>query len=234
MVVVFDNNVLCLLLHPEADVPDNPETGRPVDRAQDRMSHLVEQLREQGARILIPTPVLSEFLTFASAEYLTVIHESTHFEIAAFDQRAAIEASAALRHAIKCGQGKKLGLVGNWQKIKIDRQVVAIAKVNGAETIYTTDRDIQALAKDSGLQTIHVADLQLPPSTTPLLDTAAEVSEPVSSSTSPQPPPGQSPSDELEIAGPPAPVHPSALPSAQEPQPQDSSRHAVPRPPSAQ
>lgn len=209
MVVAFDNNVLCLLLHPEAEVPYDPATGKRVDRAQDRMSFLVEQLREQGARILIPTPVLSEFLTFASAEYLTVIHESAHFEIAPFDQRAAIEASAALRRAMKSGQGKKLGLEGNWQKIKIDRQVVAIAKVNAADTIYTTDGHLKTLARDSGLQSFHVADLQVPPSATPLLDAAEESNEPVSSSTSPQPPVSQSPGDEPPIDVPPTPGAPT-------------------------
>lgn len=85
MVVAFDNTVLSLLLHPEADAPLDSVSGSPVSRAQDRMAYLVEQLRESGARILIPTPVLAEFLTFASAEYLAVIDQSAHFEIAPFD-----------------------------------------------------------------------------------------------------------------------------------------------------
>lgn len=176
MVVVFDNSVLCLLLHPDADVPSDPKTGRPVTRAQDRMSHLVEQLREQETRILIPTPVLSEFLTYASAEYLSVLQDSPHFEIAAFDQRAAVEAAVALRRAIRSADGKRLGLKDDWQKIKVDRQVVAIAKVNQATAIYTTDSGLRALAADSGMQTFHVADLPLPRSSTPLLD-AAELEE---------------------------------------------------------
>jgi predicted nucleic acid-binding protein len=170
MVVAFDNNMLCLLLHPEAAVPNDPATGKPVDRAHDRMSVLVEQLREADARIVIPSPVLSEFLTFASSEYLSEINSSRHFEIAAFDQRAAIEAAVTLKKAIRGGLGKRLGLEGNWQKIKIDRQIVAIAKIQGAEAIYTTDRDIKGLAADSGIRVIHVAELPLPQSKTPLLD----------------------------------------------------------------
>jgi VWFA-related protein len=55
---------------------------------------------------------------------------------------------------------------------KIDRQVVAIAKVAGAETIYTTDTHIKALGGDSGIRVVHVADLPLPPSNTPLQDVA--------------------------------------------------------------
>lgn len=197
MVVAFDNNVLCLLLHPEADIPNDPAIGKPIDRAQDRMAYLVEQLREAEARILIPTPALSEFLTFASADYLTVINESAHFEVAPFDQRAAIEAALALRKAIKAG-GKNLGLVGSWQKVKTDRQIVAIAKVNGAETIYSTDRDIHRLAAEAGLKVRHVADLPLPPSTTPLLDSVVDDGPTAASapSSAPLPPSPQSPDDE--------------------------------------
>jgi predicted nucleic acid-binding protein len=174
LVVVFDNNVLCLLLHPAADVPNDPSTGLPIQRAQDRMSLLVERLRETDARIIIPAPVLSEFLTFASGEYLTEINSSRHFEVASFDQRAAIEAAVALRKAQRGGLGKKLGLTSNWQKIKIDRQIVAIAKVHGADAIYTTDGDLKTLAGDSGIPVLHVADLPLPPSNTPLLDIPEE------------------------------------------------------------
>ena len=170
MVVAFDNNVLCLLLHPEADVPADPKTGRPIERVKARMDFLVETLRNSEARILLATPVLSEFLTFASPEYLVTIRQSGHFEIAPFDERAAIEAAVALKRAVKSPQGKKLGLAGSWQKIKIDRQIVAIAKVEGAEAIYTSDPDVAALAIDSGLQAIHPSELPLPPSDTPLLD----------------------------------------------------------------
>lgn len=69
MVVAFDNTILSLLLHPEADAPLDPSTGAPTARAQDRIAYLVEQLREAQARILIPAPVLAEFLTFAGSEY---------------------------------------------------------------------------------------------------------------------------------------------------------------------
>lgn len=126
--VLFDNNVLCLLLHPDADIPNDPSTNAPIDRAHDRIGYLVEGLQATGTRIVIPAPVLTEFLTFAEPIYLAEINQSMWFEIAPFDQRAAIEAAIALRRAIRSGQGKKLGLAGKWQKIKVDRQIVAIGK----------------------------------------------------------------------------------------------------------
>ena len=117
MLEAFDNNVLCLLLHPDADVPADPKTGRQLDRAKDRISYLVEQIRKRGSRILIPTPVLMEFLTFATQDYLTEINSSNNFEVANFDQRAAIEAGLAIKKAKNSPSGKKLGLAATWQKI---------------------------------------------------------------------------------------------------------------------
>lgn len=143
----------------------------PVSRAPDRIAYLVEQLRESRSRILIPTPVLAEFLTFASADYLDEINSSAHFEVAPFDQRAAIEAGSAMRQARFGSGGKKLGLDATWQKVKIDWQIAAIAKVGGAAVIYTTDSDFSTIAEAFAITTAHVADLELPPPRTPLLET---------------------------------------------------------------
>lgn len=163
MIVAFDNTILSLLLHPEADAPLDPATGAPFARAQDRIAYLVEQLREAQARILIPASVLAEFLTFAGSEYLAIINQSAHFEIAPFDQRAAVEAAAVQKKANASVKGKKSGLSGKWQTIKVDRQIVAIAKVRNAERIYTTDGDVAALAKESGITPVGLTDLPLPP-----------------------------------------------------------------------
>ena len=114
--------------------------------------------------------MLAEFLTFASAEYLDEINSSAHFEVAPFDQRAAIEAGSAMRRARLGPAGKKLGLDATWQKVKIDWQIAAIAKVGGAETFYTTDSDFSTIADAFGVKIAHVADLELPPDRTPLFE----------------------------------------------------------------
>ena len=170
MIGAFDTNVLCLLLHPDADIPDDPATGKAVSRAQDRIAHLVEQFRESRSRILIPTPVLAEFLTFADSDYLEVINSSAHFEVASFDQRAAIETASAMKKAKSGPRGKKLGLKAKWQKLKIDWQIVAISKVRSADILYTTDSDLTTIGQALDLRTMHVADLELPPSDAPLFE----------------------------------------------------------------
>jgi hypothetical protein len=166
MPVLFDNNVLSLLLHPDANVPNDPATGESIDRAAERVRFLVDTLHDEGTIIIIPTPVLAEFLTFAAPEYLSELNQSIWFEIADFDQAAAIEAAIALRRDLQPGgAGKKLGLGDDvtWQQVKVDRQIVAIAKARAVSVVYSTDRGLLGVARSCGLNTKHVADLPLPP-----------------------------------------------------------------------
>jgi predicted nucleic acid-binding protein len=195
--VAFDCTVLSLLLHPDAEVPHDPSTDEPIIRAADRMRFLVERLQEAGYRILIPAPALGEFLTVASPDYLTTINQSMWFEVGPFDQRAAIESAVALRRAKASGKGKKLSLHDDWQKIKVDRQIVAIAKVYEVTTIYTTDKSVIKLATESGLEAVHVANLPLPPERHEQMQLSS-FSEPSEPSNVPEPPSGHSPDAEKE------------------------------------
>jgi hypothetical protein len=47
--------------------------------------------------------------------------------------------------------------------VKYDRQIVAVAKVCGATTIYSDDKDVRTLAKTVKIEVIGLADLPLPP-----------------------------------------------------------------------
>lgn len=229
--VLFDNNVLCLLLHTDADVPNDPATKTPISRAADRVNYLADQLQERGVIILIPTPVLAEFLTFAAPDYLIEINQSAWFEVAPFDQRAAIEAALALRRAMAPGgPGKKLGISDTtWQKIKVDRQIVAIGKARGVTEVYTTDSDVITLARESNLKAIHVADLSLPPDEQQQM-TLADLLATSPASSGSEPPVLQSPGDGLESTPEPAPGPPSVPLDGPKPQPPDSSPTVAPRP----
>ena len=50
-----------------------------------------------------------------------------------------------------------------WQKVKFDRQIVAIAKVRGATEIYSDDQDIATFGADAGIPVCPVAEVPLPP-----------------------------------------------------------------------
>jgi predicted nucleic acid-binding protein len=130
---------------------------------------LLETLQKSKTRIIIPTPALSEFLARADIKLLDRINTASAFKIVSFDQRAAIEAAEMTRKAIR--ESDKKGPAGGatWAKIKFDRQIVAIAKVENATTIYSTDEDVAKHAKQYGIACFGIADLPLPPAMQELL-----------------------------------------------------------------
>jgi predicted nucleic acid-binding protein len=145
--------------------PPDPQTGAQVTRVKERIEFLVTELEKKKEKIIVPTPALSELLVRAGAAgpaYLEILNKSAAFKIVDFDQRAAVEVAAATREAIDAGD-KKGGAAGSWAKVKFDRQIIAIAKVEGASTIYSDDGDIARFAKSCGIAVFRVGDLPLPP-----------------------------------------------------------------------
>ena len=51
----------------------------------------------------------------------------------------------------------------SWAKVKFDRQIVAIAKVVGATSIYSTDTDVAKHAREAGIPSVSLEDLPNPP-----------------------------------------------------------------------
>ena len=201
MACVFDANFLTLVLYPEADPPNDPSTGKAVTHAGRRIALLLEQLSKQGERIVIPTPVLAEVLVLvgtAGPEYVRLIDKSARFEMGPFDTRAAIENAAMLAEAIASGD-KRSGLKATaWQKIKIDRQIVAIASSRGCRVIYSTDADIAKLAKEARIEVRHLADIDPPAETMPLFRLLEDGTIVASSPSEPEPPSERSPGAEKE------------------------------------
>jgi hypothetical protein len=163
--VVIDATTLMILLRPGTLVPGGPN-GVPIVHAKERIEHLVQQLDKAGAKVVIPTPALSEALVRAgvagSQEILEKLQKFAVFRVEPFDQRAAMEVAAMTRDAL--ARGNKRGQSNaTWAKVKFDRQIVAIAKVHGAATIYSDDGDIRALGQKSKIEVVSIADLPLPP-----------------------------------------------------------------------
>ena len=126
-------------------MPNHPQTSEPVERYRDRVDHLVTHLEQNRTKIIIPTPALSEILVRAGAagpEYLAQINSQSVFRIVAFDERDAVEVAAMTRKSIDSSGDKRGGVDGTWNKIKYDRQIVAIAKVEGVTALYSDDLGI--------------------------------------------------------------------------------------------
>jgi hypothetical protein len=89
----LDADFLTLLLHPNPRVPSDP-SGRPVERAKERVGYFIETLEKAREKIIIPTPAPSEVLALAmehASDYLTELTTTHAFEVASFDQIAAVE-----------------------------------------------------------------------------------------------------------------------------------------------
>ena len=165
MMVVFDSTILLPMLWPGVPVPTHPVTDNPIDGFRERIDYLVSHLEKSRTKIIIPTPALSEILVRAGRagpEYLARITSESVFRTASFDERAAVEV-AAMTKAAKDSGDKRGGAVGPWSKIKYDRQIVAIAKVEGASVIYSDDPGVRKFAEDAGLTVIGTWELPLPP-----------------------------------------------------------------------
>lgn len=166
--VVFDTSLLLLVLDKNAKPPNDPATGQPLDKAAERIEHLIEKLTADKEKIVIPTPVLSEVLVHAGKAmqpYLDIMNGQSAFRIAPFDQKAAIEAAISMSDAIKRG-GHRVDAArpdANKTKIKFDRQIVAIAKAEGAHAVYSDDADVHRYAKHAGLDAYRTVDLDPPP-----------------------------------------------------------------------
>jgi hypothetical protein len=59
--VAIDNTFLTLMLHEKARPPQDPSTKKPVERVTDRIEKLLEDLDSESERMILATPVLSEF-----------------------------------------------------------------------------------------------------------------------------------------------------------------------------
>src|SRR5581483_4985581 len=163
--VVIDATTLMLLLRPGIPIPNGPN-GLPIDRPKERIEYLVQELQKAGTKIVIPTPALSEALVRAgvagSQEIIEKLQKFAVFRIEPFDLRAAIEVAVMSRDAVTDGN-KRGKSDATWAKVKYDRQIVAIMKVNRVTTIYSDDSDVRALGERAKIKVLSVADLPLPP-----------------------------------------------------------------------
>ena len=165
MMVVFDTTFLLHLIDPHILPPLDTNTGEPVTNAYRRVTHLVNDLHRSREKIIVPTPALAELLILAEragADYLDSFTRAAVFQVEAFDVRAAVELSIMTAKALEAGD-KRAGSTASMAKIKFDRQIVAIARANGAAAIYTNDANLTRFASKQHIDTVALWDLTLPP-----------------------------------------------------------------------
>jgi predicted nucleic acid-binding protein len=161
--VILDASFVLLLIELDAKPPKDPTTGKDVDKCKERIEYLVARLAIEKTPVVVPAPALSEFLVRAgraASDYLTELQNNRAIRVESFGQRAAVECAFLIDGAKRHG---KKSAVETWAKLKFDRQILAIAKVGGATTIYTNDQRLAKLALQNGMNAIAVHELPLPP-----------------------------------------------------------------------
>ncbi len=166
MKVVFDTAFLVVLLNESVASANDPRSNGPIDRPKERLSHLISELEKQRAKIILPTPALAEVLANAGPAlkpWLDIIASHSVFQIEPFDTLAAVEAAIMFDQARARGDWKD-GSMSPRQKIKVDRQIAAIARRHSAQRLYTNDGDLEkVLGPGSSISVVYLSELPLPP-----------------------------------------------------------------------
>ena len=154
-VVAFDNTMLSALL--------NPHNKSPVELSRERAESVVFELEKSRSKIILPTPACAELLTAigpTAQQYIGTISRSRLFEVGNFDARGAVELAILNRGIFsELDQRDKLE---PYQKIKVDRQIIAICRVYDVYELYTDDIGLAKRAKMCGIITIGFAEIIIP------------------------------------------------------------------------
>lgn len=154
-VVALDANALICLCGKECD-----------DRL--KLEHLFSVLDKQRGIVILPTPSVSEFLIGADQaahDMMEVLQNKASVRICPFDLAGAYECAQMNAAAIgRSGGNKRDGIDPDraWQQVKFDRQIVAIAKSNGARLIISNDSGVRACSQRVGIKTLRVDELPFP------------------------------------------------------------------------
>ena len=151
--VILDTNALVLFFGRRLNSEDSL-----------RMQGLFQILRAKKESIGIPAQVWAEFLDQAGERELNAtqsIFKTTAFRLLPYDLKAVmetVEVVKAGRSARKSSKGEKRPR----QSVKVDWQIIAITKANGARLLITNDVDMLAEAERSGVSCAKIGDLPIP------------------------------------------------------------------------
>jgi predicted nucleic acid-binding protein len=152
--IIFDANVLISL-----------STGDENDEAFERISGLVQDLVAAKTVIGVPAPAWAEYLCGAglgTSAVIQALKRRSCIRILPFDEIAATEL-AVIDQTTRSKGGKKGASKAHWQKIKVDRQILATARVLRASAIYTEDTDLIAEATRLAVPIFRIKDIALKP-----------------------------------------------------------------------
>jgi predicted nucleic acid-binding protein len=151
--VILDTNALVLFFGKRLNQDDTL-----------RMQGLFLDLRKRRESIGIPAQVWAEFVEQADPRELEAtqsIFKTSAFRLLSYDLRAAVETA----EVVKLGRAVRKSDKGPKRPrhaVKVDWQIIAVAKVHGARLLITNDTDMIAEARRAGLRCLRIDDLPIP------------------------------------------------------------------------
>lgn len=161
MRVILDTNVLVEALTgtKEGVSLKDPRSGELISEPHRRAEALLDKIDSLGGTVVIPAPVLAEYLVgiekHLQQTHINLIKSQSCFEIVSFDEVAAIE--CAQLPSLK--ELKQMMKLDKSAKVKVDRQIIAIAKSIGATEIWTHDKGVFNRCESLGLVAKSLADI---------------------------------------------------------------------------
>lgn len=150
--IIFDANVLITFVQAEE-----------TDDIYERLSGFVQDLIASRTVIGVPAPAWAEFLCgtdVATTGVINTLKKRSAIRILAFDEVSAVETAILSRGALAVGP-KRGASKAPWQQVKVDRQVLAIARQHNVKTIVTDDDDMIAEALRVGIEAIRPVEIPL-------------------------------------------------------------------------
>jgi predicted nucleic acid-binding protein len=151
--VIFDANVLISL---------DSESGS--DNLSKCISALIRELIAEKTIIGIPAPAWAEYLCgagLATAAVINLLRKRSAVRILPFDELAAMEL-AVIDRTTRLEGPKRGAAKAGWQKVKVDRQILAITRVHAATAIYSDDDALVAEAHRMALAVRRTRDISEP------------------------------------------------------------------------
>lgn len=158
---MFDTNVLVQAITGTKDGCrlSNPENGQEITDIKRRVEALIDYVETNEGKIIIPTPVLAEYLVGIDKQnhqtHLNLIQCQSCFEIAPFDVIAAIE--CAQMPSLK--ELKAMMSTDTANKVRFDRQIISIAIALNADEVWTHDKGVFNRCKELGMVVKSLADI---------------------------------------------------------------------------
>jgi predicted nucleic acid-binding protein len=152
-VILVDANFIVAYVSPKTNSDDRA-----------RIDHFMDCAEKAKSKIVFPMPAIAEFLVgadLAGVEFLNRLDRKTFLIMADFNRAAAFELAQIDRAARNMGD-KKDETTAPWQKIKVDRQIVAIGKSMGAALVISGDGSVRNNALRIGMQGMTIQELELP------------------------------------------------------------------------